>query len=187
MTGTLDLLRVKAVIRRQRFVQLRAPQRWFDVIVWPMVDVVIWGSIGLFVDQQGGAGRAGAPYMLSGILLMHVMYQANVSMSCGFLDETWSRNLVNLMVSPLREIELLAGLMVVSAARLVAGLAAVALAAWLLFSFNVTAAGWGLIPVVAVLMLVGWDGLTPLDAARRGNADELVAWLEGHGARSASG
>jgi ABC-2 type transport system permease protein len=77
-----------------------------------MVDTVIWGSIGLFVDQQGGAGRAGAPYMLSGILLMHVMYQANVSMSCGFLDETWSRNLVNLMVSPLREVELLAGLMV---------------------------------------------------------------------------
>lgn len=129
MNAPLDLLRVKAVIRRQFFVQLRAPQRWFDVLIWPMVDVVIWGSIGLFVDQQGGAGRAGAPYMLSGILLMHVMYQANVSMSCGFLDETWSRNLVNLMVSPLREVELLAGLILVSAARLVAGLGAVALAA----------------------------------------------------------
>jgi ABC-2 type transport system permease protein len=74
----LDPLRIRAVIRRQAYVQLRAPQRWFDVLVWPMVDVVIWGSIGLFVDQQGGAGRAGAPYMLSGILLMHVMYQANV-------------------------------------------------------------------------------------------------------------
>ena len=178
MSATLDLLRVKAVIRRQRFVQLRAPQRWFDVLIWPMVDTVIWGSIGLFVDQQGGASRAGAPYMLSGILLMHVMYQANVSMSCGFLDETWSRNLVNLMVSPLREIELLAGLMVVSAARLVAGLAAVALAAWLLFSFNVTAAGWGLIPVVAVLMLVGWviALLVMALVLRYGDGAEILCW-----------
>ncbi len=70
MAATIDLLRVKAVIRRQAFVQLRAPQRWFDVLVWPMVDVVIWGSIGLFVDQQGGASRAGAPYMLSCISRM---------------------------------------------------------------------------------------------------------------------
>jgi ABC-2 type transport system permease protein len=178
MTATLDLLRVKAVIRRQAFVQLRAPQRWFDVLVWPMVDVVIWGSIGLFVDQQGGAGRAGAPYMLSGILLMHVMYQANVSMSCGFLDETWSRNLVNLMVSPLRETELLAGLMAVSATRLLAGLGAVAVAAWALFAFNVTSAGWGLIPVIAVLMLVGWtiSLLVMALVLRFGDGAEILCW-----------
>jgi uncharacterized protein len=33
---------------------------------------------------------------------------------------------------------------------------------------------------------VGWDDLTPLDAARRSNADSVVAWLEHHGARSAT-
>jgi hypothetical protein len=31
-----------------------------------------------------------------------------------------------------------------------------------------------------------WDGLTPLDAARRSEADELVQWLRSRGARSAS-
>jgi hypothetical protein len=30
-----------------------------------------------------------------------------------------------------------------------------------------------------------WDGLTPLDAARRSNADEVVSWLEAQGAQSA--
>jgi ABC-2 type transport system permease protein len=78
MIGALDLLRVRAMVRRQAYVQRRAPQRWFDIAVWPMVDTVIWGSIGLFVDQQGGATRSGIPYMLSGILLMHVMYQSKV-------------------------------------------------------------------------------------------------------------
>ena len=158
-----DGLRIRAVVRRQAYVQRRSPHRWFDVLVWPVVDTVIWGSIGLFVDHQGGASRAGTPYMLSGILLMHVMYQANVSMSCGFLDETWSRNLVNLMVSPLREGEFLAGLMLVSAARLVAGLGVVALAAAGLFAFNVTSAGWGLIPVMALVL-------------RFGNGAEILCW-----------
>jgi ABC-2 type transport system permease protein len=171
-------LRVRAIMRRQALVQLRAPQRWFDIAVWPLVDTVIWGSIGLFVDQQGGAARAGLPYMLSGILLMHVIYQANVSMAVGFMDETWSRNLLNLMVTPLREIEFLTGLVVMSAARLVGGLSMVALAAFGLYSFNVTTAGWGLIPVVAVLMLVGWSISLFVMALvlRFGNGAEILCW-----------
>ncbi|MGH2714752.1 MAG: ankyrin repeat domain-containing protein, partial [Thermoleophilaceae bacterium] len=32
---------------------------------------------------------------------------------------------------------------------------------------------------------VGWDDLTPLDAAERSEADAVVAWLEARGARSA--
>jgi ABC-2 type transport system permease protein len=150
----------------------------FDVMVWPMVDTVIWGSIGIFVDQQGGAGRSGAPYMLSGILLMHVVYQANVSMSCGFMDETWSRNLVNLMVSPLRETEFLLGLMAMSTVRLVGGLGMVALAAWALYAFNVTSAGWGLIPIVAILMLVGWTIALFVIALvlRFGSGAEILCW-----------
>ena len=33
---------------------------------------------------------------------------------------------------------------------------------------------------------VGYDDLAPLDAARRSDASEVVEWLRGHGARSAS-
>jgi ABC-2 type transport system permease protein len=174
----INLLRVRAMVRRQAYVQRRAPQRWFDIMVWPLVDTVIWGSIGLFVDQQGGAGRSGAPYMLSGILLMHVVYQANVSMSCGFMDETWSRNLVNLMVSPLRETEFLLGLVTMSTVRLVVGLGMVAVAAWALYAFNVTSAGWGLIPIVAVLMLVGWTIALFVIALvlRFGSGAEILCW-----------
>lgn len=174
----LDLLRVKAVIRRQGFVQLRAPQRWFDVAIWPMVDTVIWGSIGKFVDQQGGAARAGLPYMLSGILLMHVVYQSNVSLSTGFMEETWSRNLLNFMVTPLRELEYLGGVILFGLARLVTGLGCVALAAGVLYSFDVTSAGWGLVPVMAVLMLVGWAiSLVVIGLLLRyGSGAEILTW-----------
>jgi ABC-2 type transport system permease protein len=174
----LDGLRVRAMVRRQAYVQKRAPQRWFDLFVWPMVDTVIWGSIGAFVAQQGGASRSATPYMLSGILLMHVVYQSNVSMATGFMDETWSRNLLNLMVSPLREVELLASLIITSLIRLVIGLGVVALAAWGLYAFNVTTAGPGLVPVVAVLMLVGWTiALVVIGLILRfGSGAEILTW-----------
>ena len=176
--AAVDALRVRAMVRRQTYVQRRSPQRWFDLFVWPMVDTVIWGSIGAYVAQQGGASGSATPYMLSGILLMHVVYQSNVSMATGFMDETWSRNLLNLMVSPLREVELLASLIVTSLARLVIGLGAVALAAWVLYAFDVTTAGWGLVPVVAVLMAVGWAILLIVIGLvlRYGSGAEILTW-----------
>lgn len=174
----LDGLRVRAMVRRQAYVQRRSPQRWFDLFVWPMVDTVIWGSIGAYVAQQGGADRSATPYMLSGILLMHVVYQSNVSMATGFMDETWSRNLLNLMVSPLREIELLASLIITSLVRLAIGLGAVALAAWALYAFDVTTAGPGLVPVIAVLMLAGWAiSLIVIGLVLRfGSGAEILTW-----------
>ena len=74
--------------------------------------------------------------------------------------------------------EFLAGLLMVSAVRLAAGLGAVAVAAWLLFAFNVTSAGWGLIPVIAVLALVGWTIALVVMALvlRFGNGAEILCW-----------
>jgi len=176
--AVISPLRVRAMVRRQAYVQKRAPQRWFDLAIWPVVDTVIWGSIGIFVDQQGGAARSGAPYMLSGILLMHVVYQSNVSMATGFMDETWSRNLLNLMVSPLREIELLISLIMTSLVRLLLGLGAVAFAAWALYAFDVTSAGIGLVPIVAILMFVGWSvALLVIGLMLRfGSGAEILTW-----------
>jgi len=166
------------MVRRHLYLQRRAPHRWFDAVVWPVVDVVIWGSIGAYVDLQGGAHRSGLAYLISGVLLMHVMYQSNISLATGFMDETWSRNLLNLMVTPLRESEHLAALMILSLIRMAAGLSAVALAAGILYSFDVTRAGVGLVVVVAILMFVGWSiALCVIGLLLRfGNGAEILAW-----------
>lgn len=175
---TFDWQRVNAVVRRQTYVQKRGWHRWFDVIVWPVVDTIIWGAIGVYVDQQGGASRSGAPYMLSGILLMHVLYQSNISVSTGFMEETWSRNLVNFMVTPIREREYMGGIVLFGLCKLAAGLGMVALAAFVLFKFNIFDVGWALVPVVGVLMLVGWCmSLYVIGLVLRfGNGAEILAW-----------
>jgi ABC-2 type transport system permease protein len=177
-TPRFEWRRVGAIFRREAYVQRRGWHRWFDVLVWPVVDTVIWGSIGLFVDQQGGAARSGAPYMLSGILLMHVLYQSNISVATGFMEETWSRNLVNFMVTPMREREYLAGIISFGLVKLTVGLGMVALAAFTLYSFNILDVGWALLPIVGVLMLVGFCMSLYVIALvlRFGNGAEILAW-----------
>jgi len=149
--------------------------------VWPIVDTVLFGSLGVFFARQGGPSspaQAGAAYLLSGIVLWHVVYQAQIAVSTGFMEETWSRNLLSLMVTPLRELELVGGIALFGLAKLVMGVGVVALAAFAFYAFDVTTLGLGLVPVIAVLLLGGWAiALLVVGLMLRfGNGAEALAW-----------
>ena len=174
-------LRVWAVARRHAYVLRRSPHRLFDVSVWPIVDTVLFGSLGVFFVRQGGpssAGQAGVAYLLSGIVLWHVVYQAQIAVSTGFMEETWSRNLLSLMVTPLKELELVAGIALFGLFKLVMGVGVVAVAAFGFYAFDVTALGLGLLPVIAILLVGGWAiALLVVGLMLRfGNGAEALAW-----------
>ena len=174
-------LRIWAVARRHAYVLVRSPHRLFDVTVWPIVDTVLFGSLGVFFVRQGGpssAAQAGVAYLLSGIVLWHVVYQAQIAVSTGFMEETWSRNLLSLMVTPLKELELVAGIALFGLAKLVMGVGVVALAAYALYAFDVTTLGLGLVPVMAILLMGGWAiALLVVGLMLRfGNGAEALAW-----------
>jgi len=153
----LSWLRIRAVSRRHYYVLLRAPHRLFDVTIWPLVDVLLFGSIAAFVSPgHATAGHLAAGYLLSGILLWHVVYQSQIALATGFLEEAWTRNLLNLMVTPIREVEYVAGVALFGMFKLALGVGVVALGALVFYSFDVSTLGFGLIPIAAVLLLVGW-------------------------------
>jgi ABC-2 type transport system permease protein len=170
--------RVRAIVIRHYYVLRRSPHRWFDVAVWPVVDTLLFGSIGVYAASRPGAGRATVALLLAGILLFHVIYQSQIAVSVGFMEETWSRNLLNLMTTPLKEVEYLAGVALFGLCKLAIGIGVVALCCWALFSFDITDAGWGLLPVAACLLAVGWAislfvvGLI----LRFGQGAEVLAW-----------
>jgi ABC-2 type transport system permease protein len=172
-------LRIRTVVRRHVYVLWRSPHRWFDIAFWPVVDVLLWGSLGVFVaSQSGDETQAGVPYLLSGILLFHVLYQSEIAVSTGFMEETWSRNILNLMVTPLTELEYTAGLALWGFGKLVMGITMVALASVVFYSFNIMDVGLGLIPLAALLLACGWViSLFVIGLILRfGQGAEILAW-----------
>ena len=176
----MSWFRIKAVARRHAFVLRRSPHRWFDIVVWPIVDAVLFGSLGVFVARQtpGANSSAGVAYLLTGILLFHVLYQVQIAQSTGFLEETWSRNLLNLMTTPLRETEYACGVAMFGLVKLAIGLSVVGVTAFILFAFNILQIGWGLVPVVALLMVCGWAmSLFVMGLVLRfGPSADVLAW-----------
>ncbi len=165
--------------KRHAYVLRRSPHRWFDVLIWPLVDCVLFGSIGVYIARQGGTkAEAGVAYLLAGILLFHVIYQSQIAVSTGFLEETWSRNILNLMTTPLREVEYAAGVALFGLAKVGIGLSVVALAALGFYSFNIFDIGWGLLPIGALLLVCGWSiSLFVIGLILRfGQSAEVLAW-----------
>jgi ABC-2 type transport system permease protein len=171
-------LRVRTVVRRHAYVLWRSPHRWFDIVVWPLFDVLLWGSLGAFVSQENDVSRASTPYLLAGIMLFHVLFQSQIAVSTGFMEETWTRNLLNMMTTPLREIEYVLGLAVYGIAKLTAAMAMVSLTAVVFYGFGLGEIGWGLVPIAAILLVIGWAlsmfvvGLL----LRYGQSAEILAW-----------
>jgi ABC-2 type transport system permease protein len=171
--------RVLAIARRHWFVLRRSPHRWFDVLIWPLVDALLFGSLGVYVARQDATGSDDAlGYLLAGILLFHVIYQSQIAVSTGFLEETWSRNLLNLMTTPLREVEYAAGVALFGLVKLALGIGVVALAAIGFYSFNILDVGWGLLPIGALLLVCGWAiSLYVIGLVLRfGQSAEVLAW-----------
>ena len=171
---------IKAIARRHWYVLRRSPHRLFDITIWPLVDVLLFGSIATFFATSAGgdAGRRGFGYLLAGIVLWHVVYQSQIGLSTGFLEEAWTRNLLNLMVTPLREWEYVAGVVVLGMMKVALGVGLVALLAVVAFAFDVTTLGFSLVPIAAVLLVTGWViALVVIGLVLRfGAGAEALAW-----------
>ena len=131
------LWRILGVARRHAYVMQRSPHRTFDVLVWPVVDVLLFGSIGVFASSRATNGAAQfALYLLVGVILWHVVYQAQIAVATGFLEETWSRSVLNLLVTPMREWEYVLGVALFGLVKLVVAVGGVTLIVWAAFAFQ---------------------------------------------------
>ncbi|MDT7550926.1 MAG: type transport system permease protein [Actinomycetota bacterium] len=170
----MNAVRVLAVAKRHWWVLKRSPHRSFDIILWPIVDTLTFGS--LAIAYQSNQTRAF--YVLAGVVLWHVIYQAQIAVSAGFLEETWSRNLLSLMVSPVTEAEYLMGTGLFGMVKTLLGVGGVALTALICYAFDITSLGIGLIPVAALLLVSGWviAMLVIGIVLRYGSGAEALVW-----------
>lgn len=171
---TFSWRRVFAVVRRQGLVQYRNPGMWFLLFVLPVVDAVLFASIGVAYGDSDGPVRV----LFTGIMLFHLVWQLTLAGSLGFLEEVWSRNVLNLFTTPLRELEYAVSLLVVGLLRTVVAVGMIGAVGGGLYALDPTSAGWVLAPAAAVLLLFGWAvallvvGLT----LQYGDSAEVFSW-----------
>jgi len=152
--------------------------RLLEIIYWPAVQMLTWGFLQLYVARADSFfARAGGTF-IGAVLLWDILFRGQLGFSVSFLEEMWSRNLANLMMSPLRPAEFIIALMIMSVVRLLIGMIPVSLLAIAFFGFNLYGFGLALAAFFVNLILTSWavgifvSGLV----LRNGLGAENLAW-----------
>lgn len=174
----MSWLRIRTVIRRHVYVLWRAPHRWFDIAFWPLMDVILWGSLGTYIARQDPSSQSSTPYLIGGILMFHVLFQSQIAVGTGFMEETWSRNLLNVLTTPVTELEYIAGTAVFGIAKVFLAMATLSITAVAFFGFGLDEIGWSIIPIALILTIVGWGvGVANIGVVLRfGQGAEILIW-----------
>jgi ABC-2 type transport system permease protein len=133
--------------------QIRDMGRLFDITFWPILDVTLWGFVALWMERDGVATHG--YILLAGALFWQVVLRVNIEFAQSLLIELWSRNLTNLISSPLTLVEWLTSLALVGFLRAIIVLVLAALFANAVYGFSLLIFGWWLVPLVCSLMMSG--------------------------------
>jgi ABC-2 type transport system permease protein len=170
--------RIGAMMLRYWYLLRSSWPRLLDLVYWPTVQMVTWGFLQYYVATNAGFfARAGGTF-IGAVLLWDILFRGQLGFSISFLEEMWSRNIGNLMMSPLRPFEFIAALMVMSTVRLAIGAVPVTFLAIAFFGFNLYGLGLALVAMFFNLMFTSWaigifvSGLI----LRNGMGAENLAW-----------
>jgi len=156
------------------------------MIYWPAVQMLTWGFLQTYLVQAQGvvpntaAIAAGA--LIGGVLLWGMLLRGQQGFSFSFLEEMRSRNIPNLLMSPLRPAEFVVALMVMSLIRLAVGVVPVTLMAIAFFGFNLWALGVAFAAFFLVLIFFAWSVVSMAETnCARWRRESVPVGLRGKG------
>lgn len=173
-----SLNRIFALVLRYWYLLRGSWPRFVDLVYWPTVQMLMWGFLQTYLAEKTSVAALAGGAFIGSVLLWDILFRGQIGFSVSFLEEMWSRNLGNLMMTPLRMYELLAALGVMSIIRLLIGLVPVTVLAIVFFGFNLWGLGLALAAFFANLIMTSWTiGLLACGIVlRNGLGAESFAW-----------
>ena len=170
---------ISALVMRYLFLYARSPMRLVELAFWPVVDLVVWGNVTVFIQKNiDPAFGSYVLFFLGGMILWDIMFRAQQGVAISFLEDVWTRNLLNIFVAPVRSSEYISATFLVGMLRILNTAVVLSFISWFGYAFNVFQLSWWLIPFFLNLMLFGWS-LGMISTAlilRWGLAAESLAW-----------
>ena len=170
--------RIVAMILRYWYLLMSSWPRLLELIYWPALQIITWGFLQTYIVQNAGFFARAGGALVGAVILWDILFRGQLGFSISFLEEMWARNLGNLMMSPLKPIEFLIALMIMSLIRLAIGVIPMTLLAMIFFGFNLYGIGFPLIAFFCNLIFTSWSvgifvsGLV----LRHGLGAESIVW-----------
>ena len=170
--------RISGVMLRQIYLYKRTLHRWLEAVYWPVLDITLWGFLASYIEDTEPQSRIGFG-LLGALISWDILFRAQQSVSVGFLEDMWSRNVLNVWSTPIRAWEYVSGTILVGILRVAIGAGIAVAIAGFAFGFNLAVeVGLPLVPFLVALLIMGWSvGVaTTAMILRLGQGAEELAW-----------
>lgn len=170
--------RIFAIFLRQFYLYRHSIHRWLALFYWATLEIFVWGFLTVYLNKVGGAAFNFVPVLLGALIFWDLFNRSQQAVSVSFLEDVWSRNLGNVFASPIRPLELLAGLILVSIVQVGISVIAMAGLSFVLWKLNIFFLGWLLLPFFINLFILGWAlGIVVASLVLRlGPSVDIFAW-----------
>jgi ABC-2 type transport system permease protein len=149
----MNMRRAAVIWRRNLYETRHTPAEWFDIIYWPLFDLLAWGLLASFIQKGDVELPIPIAYLIGAALLWNVLWRVQNGINIAFLVETWTNNVIGLLASPMTPGEFVAGAMMWTGTQVIVQTTIMAMLAWLVFNFGLFSIGLLLIPFFAALLL----------------------------------
>jgi ABC-2 type transport system permease protein len=174
----MNLRVVYALLLKYGFVCSRNIFRAMDVFFWPLMDLLVWGFLTLYLLRVSNAVPSMITFLIGAVIMWNILYRSQHVISVSFLEDIWNRNLINIFAGPVRLREYVAAAFVMGLVQAVIVLVMLSCGATLFYSFNLFALGFVFAAFFANLLLMGLSmGLLTIGVIMRfGPPGEALAW-----------
>ncbi|WP_035602190.1 ABC transporter permease [Haloferula sp. BvORR071] len=170
---------IRALLTRYMLLYAKNPMRTFELFFWPLVQLLVWGFVTVYLQTQGSGGFAREiSFLIASIILWDALFRSQQGVSISFLEDVWTRNLLNIFAAPVRMTDYIAATFGVGLARVAITAVMLFIVAYLAYHFNFFQLQFGVIAYYANLMLFGWAlGIASIALILRwGHGAESLAW-----------
>lgn len=178
MRHTLN--RIGAMFLRYFYLHKRSLPRTFEIVLWPVMELLVWGYVSMYLSSisQNTLGAVTAS-LINAMIFWDILYRSQQAVSISFVEDMWTQNIMNLLISPLKIWEWIASAILYGLLKISVIVAILTLIVTTLYHLNwISNLGFYLLPLALNLLLFGW-ALGIFTAAlmiRWGHAAEALIW-----------
>lgn len=165
---------------RYLYLHKRSLPRTLEILFWPVMELLVWGFVSVYIQSL-------APETLSKIILVlinamifwDILYRSQQAVSIAIVEDIWTQNIVNILISPLRLWEWLFSTFLYGLLKITLITTLLSIIAFALYRFDLAGnLGFYLAPLALNLLLFGWavGVMTSALIVRWGHAAEALVW-----------
>ncbi|MBI5470511.1 ABC transporter permease [Candidatus Kaiserbacteria bacterium] len=167
-----------AIFLRYWYLLVSTPQRFVQIFIWSTFDIVLWGFVTKYLGTFGISGFNFTALLLGSLIFWQFITRIQQGFIMVFLEDSWTRNFINIFASPMTIVEYLSGIVASSLATSAMAIIFGAVVASLLFGlwFPPFVVPFLVFAVILSLFAITLGMISSAIVLRLGPTAEWFAW-----------